>query len=61
MQFDALNRSHAVPNILAFVNHADESDWRDLWETVAGTFYVDSGKRYVTMAHISEGRIVNRR
>jgi hypothetical protein len=56
-QFDAVNGSHAVPNILVFVNHADESDWRDLWETVTGTFYVENGKRYVTMAHISEGRI----
>jgi hypothetical protein len=52
-----VNSARAVPNILVFVNHADVSHYGDLVETLTGMFYATSGERYVTMAHISEGRI----
>lgn len=56
-QFDAVNSARAVPNILVFVNHADTGHYGDLVETVTGLFHAASGERYVTMAHISEGRL----
>ena len=56
-QFDAVNGERAVPNILVFVNNADTGHFGDLLKSVTGEFYADDGKRYVTMNHISEGRI----
>jgi hypothetical protein len=56
-QFDAINGSHAVPNILVFVNHADASGFGDLHETLTGMFHSESGERFATMRHISEGII----
>ncbi len=56
-QFDAVNRARVIPNILVFVNHDHASNFGDLRETVTGKFHAESGKRFVTMAHISEGRI----
>jgi len=56
-QFDAVNGGRKVPNILVFVNHADTGHFGDLQETVTGMLHTTSGDRYVTMRHISEGRI----
>jgi hypothetical protein len=56
-QFAAVNAARTVPNILVFVNHADTGHYGDLLETVAGILHTTSGDRYVTIPHISEGRI----
>jgi hypothetical protein len=56
-QFDAVNPSREVPNILLFVNHDDMADIRDLRETVTGHFHAESGERIATMTHISDRRI----
>ena|SRR5579871_1314570 len=56
-QFDAVNLGRSVPNILVFANYADASHYGDLIETVTGIFHAESGERYVTMTHISEGRL----
>jgi hypothetical protein len=51
-QFDAVNPDHSVPNVVVFVNHDDNSGYRDLSETLTGHIRADSGEVYVTMAHI---------
>lgn len=56
-QFDAVNPLREVPNILFFVNHDDASSYADLRETLTGEFFAESGARYATMKHVSEGRI----
>lgn len=56
-QFDAVNPDRAVPNILVFVNYDRASNFADLRETLTGMFFADDGTRYVTMKHVSEGRI----
>ena len=56
-QFDAVNASHDVPNILILVNHDDMSDYGDLRETVTGRFHSDDGSRHPTVMPVSEGRI----
>ena len=56
-QFDAVNSSHDVPNILVLVNHDDMSDYGDLRETVTGMFHSDDGSRHSTVMPVSEGRI----
>jgi hypothetical protein len=56
-QFDAVNKDHALPNILVFVNHANAAGQADLLETITGTFFAEDGRRIPTVRHISEGRI----
>jgi hypothetical protein len=56
-QFEAVNPNHDVPNILVFVNHDEKSGYGDLRETVTGLFHAQSGERFPTMQHISEGRL----
>ena len=56
-QFDAVNPRRHHPNILVLVNHARQSDYRDLLETVTGVFRADTGERFPTMKHISDQRI----
>ena len=56
-QFFAVNSDHLIPNILIFVNHAENSDYSDLRETLTGNFFTEDGRRYPTMTHISEGWI----
>lgn len=56
-QFDAVNPGRDFLNILAFVNHDDDSGFNDLVETVTGYFHTESGSKIPTMMHISEGRI----
>jgi hypothetical protein len=56
-QFDAVNKSRQIPNVLIFVNHDPASHFGDLRETVTGMFHAEGGERFVTMANISEGRI----
>jgi hypothetical protein len=56
-QLHAVNADHALPNILVFVNHADASHRGDLVETLTGTFETESGGRFPTVRHISEGRL----
>lgn len=48
-QFEAVNPTRAVPNILVFVNHDDISDFGDLRETFTGLFNAADGSRYATM------------
>jgi hypothetical protein len=59
MQFDAVNSSRTVPNILVFVNHATTGHYGDLLETVTGILRTANGKSYVTIPYISEGRIAD--
>jgi hypothetical protein len=56
-QFDAVNASRSVPNILVFVNHADAAGFSDLQETLTGMFHTSKGERIPTMRNISEGRL----
>ena len=55
-QFDAVNAARKFPNILVLVNHVAASNFADLHETLTGSFYGDTGKRYPTVRHISEGQ-----
>ncbi len=56
-QFDAVNASRDVPNILFLVNHDDVSNYGDLRETLTGMFFTDDGERHPTLKHVSEGKI----
>jgi hypothetical protein len=56
-QFEAVNASRSVPNILVVVNHADATGFGDLQETLTGMFHTTSGERIPTMRNISEGWI----
>jgi hypothetical protein len=56
-QFDAVNHSRSVPNILVFVNHDEQTDYCDLRETLTGDFFSDDGKRYPTNRRIAEQRL----
>ncbi len=56
-QFDAVNASREVPNILFLVNHDTTSDYGDLRETLTGMFFTEDGTRYPTVKHVSEGKI----
>lgn len=56
-QFDAVNASRSVPNILFFVNHDDLSNYGDLRETLTGMFFAKSGSRDPTVKNVSEGKI----
>ena len=48
-QFEAVNPTRAVPNILVFVNHDYISDFGDLRETFTGLFHAANGNRHATM------------
>jgi len=56
-QFDAVNADRSAMNLLVFVNHDVNSHFADMHETLTGMFYASSGDKFVTMTHISEGRI----
>jgi len=56
-QFDAVNKTRTVPNVLVFVNHAAASHGGDLEETLTGAFRAASGRCYATLWRISEGWI----
>jgi hypothetical protein len=58
-QFDAVNPTRAVPNVLVFVNHDGTSGPADLHETLTGVFRARTGERFTTMRHISDGLIGN--
>jgi len=47
-QFNAVNRDHALPNVMVLVNHADGWHAGDLREALTGHFYADDGKAYAT-------------
>ncbi len=48
-QFEAVNPTRTVPNILIFVNHDNASDFGDLIETFTGLFHAADGSRHATM------------
>jgi hypothetical protein len=56
-QFDAVNPSRAVPNVLAFVNYEEICDVGDLLAVLTGNFYADDGSRHPIYRQYSEGRI----
>jgi hypothetical protein len=56
-QFEAVNDKRSVPNILVFINHADDGGFGDLQETLTGMFHTAKGERIPTMTHISNGRL----
>ena len=56
-QFDAVNASRDVPNILILINHDDMSYFGDLRETITGMFHSEYGSRHPTAMPISEGKI----
>ena len=56
-QFDAVNASRDVPNILILINHDDMSYFGDLRETVTGMFHSEDGLRHPTVMSVSEGKI----
>jgi hypothetical protein len=56
-QFEAVNATRSVPNILVFVNHADATGFGDLRETLTGMFHTTGGAQIPTMRNISEGRL----
>lgn len=60
-QFDAVNHSRSVPNILVFVNHDEQANYCDLRETLTGYFFSDDGKRYPLNRRIAEQRLGNDR
>jgi hypothetical protein len=60
-QFDAVNPNHSLPNVLVFVNHDDNSSYRDLCETLTGRIRADSGEVYAYMTHISDGLLGDKR
>jgi hypothetical protein len=57
-QFDAVNPDHSLPNVLVFVNHDDNSGYRDLCETLTGHIRADSGEVY---AFMSDGLLGDKR
>ena len=56
-QFDAVNPDETIPNILAFYNEDEQSDFLDLLAVTTGNFFVESGDVFPIYRHISEGRI----
>lgn len=52
-QFEAVNPTRSIPNVLIFVNHDDESDFGDLRETFTGLFHAADGSRHATMTNIA--------
>ena len=56
-QFDAVNASRDVPNILILINHDDMSYFGDLRETITGMFHSEDGSRHPTVLPVSEGKI----
>lgn len=53
-QFDAVNPDHGVPNVLILVNHADASNYNDLYETVTGNARATSGEEYPFHKHTAD-------
>ena len=56
-QFIAVNADRSFLNVLAYVNHDENSDFPDLIEALTGYIHVEGGKKYETHMHIAEGRI----
>jgi hypothetical protein len=52
-QFEAINPTRAVPNILIFVNHDNASDFGDMIETFNGIFHAADGSRHATMLNMA--------
>jgi hypothetical protein len=58
-QFQSVNSSHIVPNVLAIVNHEYGIDIIDLYSVLTGYFYTDKGGEYPLFMKYSQGRILN--
>lgn len=56
-QFDAVNSGLEYPNVLAFVNHDEMCDARDLFSVITGDFLAEGGVRLPIYRKFSEGRI----
>jgi hypothetical protein len=56
-QFDAVNAKEALPNILAFYNEDEQSDFLDLMAVTTGNLFAEGGAVFPIYKHISEGRI----
>lgn len=52
-QFESVNPTRLVPNVLVFVNHDDMSDFGDLRETFTGLFHAADGSRHITILNIA--------
>lgn len=56
-QFEAVNKDHQFPNVLALINHDDMSDFYDLEGVLTGNFYANDGITYPIYRQFSHGRI----
>jgi hypothetical protein len=52
-----VNKDRELPNVLVYVNHAEDSGALDLLEALTGYFHADDGTRHTTMKHISDERL----
>lgn len=58
-QFQSVNSSHDVPNVLFLVNHEFGIDIIDLYSVLTGNFYADNGEKHLLFEKYSHGRILN--
>jgi len=56
-QFDAINNDEKLPNVLAFYNEDDQSDFLDLLAVTTGNFFAEGGAVFPIYKNFSEGRI----
>ncbi|MBK1650540.1 hypothetical protein [Rhabdochromatium marinum] len=56
-QFDAVNKDHKFPNVLALVNHDDMCGFNDLLGILTGNFYANDGTAHPIYRQFSHGRI----
>ncbi len=56
-QFNAVNRDRSRPNVLAFVNLEDMSDFGDVLAVVTGDFFASDGTRQAIYRTYSHGRM----
>jgi len=55
-QFDAVNSTEALPNVLAFYNQDENSGFLDLLAVTTGNFFSEDGSVFPIYKNYSEGR-----
>ncbi len=56
-QLDAVNKDEILPNVIAFYNEDEKSDFYDLLAVTTGNFYSEDDGAYPIYKKYSEGRI----
>lgn len=56
-QFEAVNKEENLPNVLAFYNEDQQSDFYDLLAVTTGNFFSEDGEVFPIYKKFSEGRI----